>query len=520
MCALIDNGAHLVLIHPELVKQLGLRIHKLHEPELIDIAFSDKRSKTKLYDYVKLSLTSLDAAWTSKSVKAIITPRRCMPIILGLPWLIHNAIVTDHASRTCIDKNTQYDLLNPKPIFPPPPPKPKLKEQIKDTKADKKLVLAELMMVCNDRLKKLNLKPEEVQAFDVAGAVRECIKMLAIQESLLKRENKLKAEFKPVFEPIPHVDKLLQDVVAEIHLKDAEKTIKSCSYPSPRKYKEAWQILIQQHLDAGRIRPSSSPCASPAFIVPKANPNVLPRWVNNYHQLNENTVTNSHPLPRIDDILSNCAKGKIWATIDMTNSFFQTRMNPEHIHLTVVNTPLGLYKWLVMPMGLKNAPTIHQRRVTAALRHLIGTICHIYLDDIVIWSNSVHEHELNIHTVLQALRDTQLYVNPDKTHLFCTEINFLGHHISACRIEADTKKVDCILSWPIPKSATETRAFLDLVRYIAVFLPSLADHMGILTKLTMKDSEKNFPPWAPKYQIAFDAIKAIVTSQECLTMNQ
>ena len=74
-----------------------------------------------------------------------------------------------------------------------------------------------------------------------------------------------------------------------------------------------------------------------------------------------------------------------------------------------------------------------------------------------------------------------------------------------------------ILSWPIPKSATETQGFLGLVRYIAVFLPSLANHLGILTNLTMKDSEKNFPPWAPKYQIAFDAIKAIVTSQECLT---
>ena len=89
----------------------------------------------------------------------------------------------------------------------------------------------------------------------------------------------------------------------------------------------------------------------------------------------------------------------------MTNSFFQTRMDPEHIHLTAVNTLLGLYEWLVMPMGLKNAPAIHQRRVTAALRELIGKICHIYLDDIVIWSNTLQEHEQNIRLVLKALRD-------------------------------------------------------------------------------------------------------------------
>ena len=297
-----------------------------------------------------------------------------------------------------------------------------------------------------------------------------------------------------------------------------KKTIKSRSYPSPRKYKEAWQILIQQHLDAGRIRPSSSPCASPAFIVPKANPNVLPRWVNDFRQLNENTITNSHPLPRIDDILNDCAKGKIWGTIDMTNSFFQTRMHPDHVHLTAVNTPLGLYKWLVMPMGLKNAPAIHQRRVTAALRHLIGKFCHIYLDDIVIWSNSLEEHERNVRAVLDALHAARLYVNPEKTNLFCTEIDFLGHHISTRGIEADNKKVDRILNWPQPKNATEVRGFLGLVRYIAAFLPALADHSGVLSELTTKESERNFPPWAPKYQIAFDVIKTIVTSRDCLTM--
>jgi hypothetical protein len=119
--------------------------------------------------------------------------------------------------------------------------------------------------------------------------------------------------------------------------------------------------------------------------------------------------------------------------------------------------------------------------------------------------------------VLKALCAAQLYVNPDKMHLFCTEIDFLGHHISACGIEADTKKLDRILNWPVPKSTSEVRGFLGLIRYIAAFLPPLADHTGVLTKLMMKDSEKNFPSWMPKYQVAFDAIKQIVTSCDCLT---
>jgi hypothetical protein len=149
-CALIDNGAHLVLIHPDLVNRLGLKKHRLHVPEIVDVAFSNQKKKTKLYNYVKLSLTSLDLSWTSRTVRAVVTLGLCAPIILGLPWLIHNLIVMDHATRTCIDKTTSYNLLNPAPVFPPAPPKRKLCGQIKITKADKKLVLAELMMVCND----------------------------------------------------------------------------------------------------------------------------------------------------------------------------------------------------------------------------------------------------------------------------------------------------------------------------------------------------------------------------------
>lgn len=170
-----------------------------------------------------------------------------------------------------------------------------------------------------------------------------------------------------------------------------------------------------------------------------------------------------------------------------------------------------------MPMGLKNAPAIHQRRVTSALQHLIGEICHIYLDDIVIWSQNLKEHEENVRKVLKALRDACLYVNPDKTHLFCTEIDFLGHHISSRGIEADNKKADRIVNWPIPKSATEVRSFLGLVRYLADFLPMLAEYTGILTELTTNNTEKRFPAWTDRYQLAFGAIKSIVVSHECLT---
>jgi hypothetical protein len=128
------------------------------------------------------------------------------------------------------------------------------------------------------------------------------------------------------------------------------------SYSTPRKYKEAWVVLIKQHLDAGRIHPLNSEHVFPAFLVPKADATVLPRWVNDFRALNTNKVTDSHLLPRVDDILADCAKGKIWSVIDMTNLFFQTKVHLNDIHLTAVTIPFGLYKWLAMLMGLHNSP--------------------------------------------------------------------------------------------------------------------------------------------------------------------
>ena len=516
--SLIDNGAHMVLIRPETVHHLALPTFLLPKPEIIDVAVSSSSSTKKtLTHFVKFKATSLDGLWTSRTVYAIVAPGLCMPIVFGLPFLEFNDIITDHSLCSCIHKKTGYNLINPALPSPPKPRPPKLKEAIKINKRFKAQALKELISTFDEKWGNKSKPLEIVKPFDKLKAIKNRICSLINLEILHRKEQKIMAQFSGVFEPIPHYDKLPDDIVAEIKLIDPNKPIKSRSYPCPRKYKDSWHTLIQQHLKNGFIQHSSSPFASPAFIIPKSDPNVLPRWVNDYRQLNENTVPDSHPLPRIDDILNDCAKGKYWAILDMTNSFFQTRMHPSHVPYTAVSTPFGLYEWLVMPMGLKNSPAIHQRRVTKALGNLIGRICHIYLDDIVIWSDSLEEHERNVALVLKALEDAHLYCNPKKTHLFCTEINFLGHHISSRGIEADNSKTERILSWPIPKSVTQMRSFLGLVRYISIFLPKLAEHTAILNELTHKDCEKTFPPWTPDHQLAFDAIKKLVTSRECLT---
>src|ERR1700677_4080928 len=119
--------------------------------------------------------------------------------------------------------------------------------------------------------------------------------------------------------------------------------------------------------------------------------------------------------------------------------------------------------------------------MTSALRELLGRICHIYLDDIVIWSDTIKQHTLHVCVVLATLHKVKLYCNQKKCHFYLLELDFLGHHISTHGIKANTSKVDKILQWPIPKSTTDVQSFLGLVRYIALFLPKLTDYTCVLT---------------------------------------
>jgi hypothetical protein len=337
-----------------------------------------------------------------------------------------------------------------------------------------------------------------------AKTLKDRIQVLAVLDDLGKYDREIREEFKDRFPAdIPHVTRLPDNVYHRFRLKDPEKVIKCRSYACPKKYKEAWRQLLDQHLAAGRIRESSSEYCSPSFLIPKADPTVLPRWVNDYRALNNNTVPDHYPLPRVETILSDCAKGSIWAKIDMTNSFFQTQVHPDDVKFTAVMTPFGLYEWVVMPMGCKNAPATHQRRMNIALRKYIGKICHVYLDDIVIWSASIEEHQENVRTILQALREADLYCSNKKSELFTTELDFLGHHISGRGIEPDGRKVEKIRDWPIPGCTKDVRKFLGLVQYLAAFLPRLAEHRAVLTPLTSKEAQREWPGWAGNHQDAF-----------------
>ena len=159
-------------------------------------------------------------------------------------------------------------------------------------------------------------------------AVTAQIQQLASFDKLNELDNNLKNEYKEIFKPIPHADLLPTNYTACIKLRDAEKTILSRSYTCSRQFKDTFATLIEQHLESGFIRRSTSEHLSLSFIIPKVDPKAMPRWVCDYRQLNANTVPDNYPLPKIDEILADCGKGKNFAKIDMTDSFFSDTHAP------------------------------------------------------------------------------------------------------------------------------------------------------------------------------------------------
>jgi hypothetical protein len=169
-------------------------------------------------------------------------------MILGLPFLAHNDIVVDASARTAVDKKCNFDLLHPMPPVLPPPPKKKLCEFFKELQEDRKLMVAELNMVCHDRLHHTHYKFETVKE-DPIAAIRERIEVLAAQAELQRLGQCIKDEFIDVFSEIPHLDELPTDVYCCIKLKDASKTVQTCSYSTPHKYCKVYnhRILCMLH---------------------------------------------------------------------------------------------------------------------------------------------------------------------------------------------------------------------------------------------------------------------------------
>lgn len=288
------------------------------------------------------------------------------------------------------------------------------------------------------------------------------------------------------------------------------------SYRYPEVHKKEVNSQIDKMLQQGIIQPSISPYSSPLWVVPKkmdASGERKWRIVIDYRKLNDVTVGDSFPLPRIEEILDQLGHSVYFTTLDLASGFHQIPMKKGDCAKTAFTTPLGHYEYTRMPFGLKNAPSTFQRLMNSVLSGLQGLQCFVYLDDIVIYASSIEHHSIKLRHVFDRLRANNLKLQPDKCEFMRHEVSYLGHMISDKGVQPNPIKVKAIQDFPVPKDARSIKMFLGLVGYYRKFIDNFAKIAKPLTLLLKKDVPFI---WTKDQQQSFDSFKEILMTEPLL----
>ena len=266
-------------------------------------------------------------------------------------------------------------------------------------------------------------------------------------------------------------------------------------------------------LAKGHIRPSCSPYGSPVLFVKKATGGL--RMCIDFRGLNEQTIKNRYPLPRIDELFDKLQGATVFSGIDLQSAYNQVRLKPEDVPKTAFTTPFGLFEFKVLCFGLTNAPGTFQNIMNDVLKDVIGKFVLVYLDDIVIYSHSEEEHMLHLKIVLELLRAHKLYAKLSKCKFVQSELKFLGHIISAKGIQVDPAKVSIVKDWPVPKSKHDMQKFLGLANYFRKFIMGYAQLVAPMQQLTKKDKDY---AWTEECNAAFTGVKNALCAAPVLAL--
>jgi hypothetical protein len=297
-----------------------------------------------------------------------------------------------------------------------------------------------------------------------------------------------------------------RDIEFAIELQPGTAPISKRPYRMPPAELAELKKQLQELLDKGFIRPSTSPWGCPALFVKKDE---SLRLCVDYYPLNAVTIKNKYPLPRIDVLFDQLVGAKVFSKIDLRSGYHQIKIRASDILKTAFSTRYGLYEYLVMSFGLTNAPAYFMYLKNSVFMPELDKFVVVFIDDILVYSKSEDEHTKHLHTILPRLWDHRLYTKFSKCDFWIREIKFLGHTISQDGIRIDPEKVQEVMDWNPPTTVRQIWSFLGLAGYYRRFIPVLSRIAKPMTELLKKGVKFD---WSQKCEYAFHTLRRHLTT--------
>lgn len=289
-------------------------------------------------------------------------------------------------------------------------------------------------------------------------------------------------------------------------------------YPLNEEQLRAQKEWIDEHLEKKFIKHSESPMTTSTFFVKKkddAGRQTKMRIVVDYRYLNNMTIKDRYPIPLIGNLTDQIGKAKFFTKMDLRYGYHLVRIAKGDEWKTAFSTRHGQFEYRVMPLGLCNAPSVFQRMMNTIFYDLLDKGVIVYLDDVLIYTETEEELEKLTKEVLKRLREHKLFVKPGKCRFKVQRVDFLGVIIIPGSIEMDPGKVDAIKEWPVPTKIKEMQSFLGFCNFYRRFIPNYSHLSRPLHELTKKNSNWE---WKERQQTAFLKIKDQFVNGKVLTL--